>query len=258
MTEVDFSPSSSPYNHQAKSFSPVLYDISPVMPADFSNFSIADVSLFPDQSIAQEQYIPDFSSLDTDALIQSLSIPANILSEKPAAEQMLEQNQLSYAISHGTSANATENAQPTTNSSSANANNASSHKTAQTGSKTANASKRSNARSTSSSINSRKRVSSDSEHDDVDDVTIKRRRNTEAARRSRQRKLEKMESLEVRVKELEAENSTLSVRAAVLENQKIAWMAKEQELLERTKRLEEQLLESHHAMVSLGIRSGNS
>ncbi|KAJ3122827.1 hypothetical protein HK098_002441 [Nowakowskiella sp. JEL0407] len=99
----------------------------------------------------------------------------------------------------------------------------------------------------------KKRSFSDSDPEE-DETVLKRKRNTEAARRSRQRKVEKMENLEHRVKELEGDNTTLGVRIAVLENEKVQWNVKECELLERIKRLEEQLVESHQALVGLGVR----
>jgi len=54
----------------------------------------------------------------------------------------------------------------------------------------------------------------------ADELALKRAKNTDAARRSRMRKLQKMESLEQRVAELEAENAKLQTKVAVLESEK--------------------------------------
>jgi hypothetical protein len=99
----------------------------------------------------------------------------------------------------------------------------------------------------------RKRTSSDSD-EELDEAALKRKRNTEAARRSRQRKLQRMETFETRVKELEAENAGLTVRVAVLENEKNIWVEKELEMLERIRLLESRLRESNQTMVSLGMK----
>ena len=76
------------------------------------------------------------------------------------------------------------------------------------------------------------------------ELALKRQKNTEAARRSRMRKVLKMETLENHVKRLEAENNNLSIKLAMLESNRVEWETKEKSLLEKIKNLEEQLEEA--------------
>ncbi|KAJ2957536.1 hypothetical protein NQZ79_g6734 [Umbelopsis isabellina] len=87
--------------------------------------------------------------------------------------------------------------------------------------------------------------------DDMDEIALKRQKNTDAARRSRLKKLVKMECLEKNVTELEAENSKLNTRVAVLESEKNGLEAKERSLEERVRSLEAQLAEAHKALTSI-------
>lgn len=87
------------------------------------------------------------------------------------------------------------------------------------------------------------------EVDPTDEVAFKRAKNTDAARRSRMKKLLKMEGLERRVADLEAENSKLVLKVAVLESEKTGGDAREQEYERRIKRLEDQLREAHKAVL---------
>ncbi|KAJ3112440.1 hypothetical protein HDU96_004554 [Phlyctochytrium bullatum] len=107
---------------------------------------------------------------------------------------------------------------------------------------------------------SRKRLAShDGEEDEdddqethghnLDDATLKRMKNTEAARRSRARKLARLESLEAEVVTLEKEKSALMVRLAVLENEQANFAQREADLNTRIGQLEQQLSESHKAMI---------
>ncbi|ORZ16334.1 hypothetical protein BCR42DRAFT_414835 [Absidia repens] len=80
---------------------------------------------------------------------------------------------------------------------------------------------------------------------DANDLAIKRQKNTDAARRSRFKKLVKMERLETRIKELEVDKHTLSTRIAVLEAETAGHEAKEQRLESRIRTLESQLTEAH-------------
>ncbi|KAI8813206.1 hypothetical protein BJ742DRAFT_475151 [Cladochytrium replicatum] len=91
-----------------------------------------------------------------------------------------------------------------------------------------------------------------------DPLAAKRQKNTEAARRSRQRKMVQMETLQNQVSELQGENSRLNVRLAVVESERDQWVAKENELMERIRNLERQLNESHMAVVSLGLKKATS
>ncbi|KAI8381367.1 uncharacterized protein BYT42DRAFT_613151 [Radiomyces spectabilis] len=83
----------------------------------------------------------------------------------------------------------------------------------------------------------------------VDEDTLKRRKNTHAARRSRLKKLLKIEHLENRVDELQAENAKLVLSNALLESDKRTLRAKEVEYKKRIKYLEEQL-GNHRTMSS--------
>eukprot|EP00842_Homolaphlyctis_polyrhiza_P003192 jgi/Hompol1/3874/HPOL_006797-RA len=101
----------------------------------------------------------------------------------------------------------------------------------------------------------------DNDHDDRiasaatggSSLAIKRARNNEAARRSRERKMKRLGELEVQVRHLETEKSDLHVRLAVLENERKSWVARERELSNRVLALESQLSESHRALMQVGM-----
>ncbi|KAL0145942.1 basic-leucine zipper transcription factor [Mucor lusitanicus] len=97
---------------------------------------------------------------------------------------------------------------------------------------------------------SRKRSSDDASVDPADDAAVKRQKNTDAARRSRLRKVKKMETLEARVAELEKINAGLLMRVAVLDSEKTNLKAKESSYEDRIKVLEGQLAEAHKALSS--------
>lgn len=86
--------------------------------------------------------------------------------------------------------------------------------------------------------------------DPTDEAAVKRQKNTDAARRSRLRKVQKMESLETRVSELERINGGLIMRVAVLDSEKNNLKAKESSYENRIRVLEEQLAEAHKALSS--------
>lgn len=88
-------------------------------------------------------------------------------------------------------------------------------------------------------------------HEDGDEMAMKRQKNTDAARRSRLKKILKMENLEKQVKDLECENSRLTTRVAVLESEKGALASKEKSLEERIRVLETQLSEAHRALTTI-------
>lgn len=90
---------------------------------------------------------------------------------------------------------------------------------------------------------------------DTDAVLRKRMKNTEAARRSRQRKIEKIDTLEHQVSDLERDKSELSLRVMLLENERKSFRQREQDLAARVADLEKQLAESHRAMLQVGLRS---
>ncbi|CAM0140165.1 hypothetical protein VKS41_005811 [Umbelopsis sp. WA50703] len=73
----------------------------------------------------------------------------------------------------------------------------------------------------------------------LDEESLKRLRNTHAARRSRLKKFLKVEFLEKQVAGLQAENSKLVLRTAVLDSEKQSMLAKEQEYIRRIKHLED-------------------
>ncbi|KAI9357722.1 hypothetical protein BD770DRAFT_305142, partial [Pilaira anomala] len=83
---------------------------------------------------------------------------------------------------------------------------------------------------------------------DQDEIALKRQKNTDAARRSRLKKLVKMEHLEQRVSELEADNHQLNTRIAVLESEKSGLESKDVSLEDRIRVLEAQLAEAHKAL----------
>jgi hypothetical protein len=91
---------------------------------------------------------------------------------------------------------------------------------------------------------------SSNEEDPLDDAAVKRQKNTDAARRSRLRKVQKMETLETRVGELEKMNAGLLMRVAVLDSEKTNLKAKESSYEARIKVLEEQLAEAHKALAT--------
>jgi hypothetical protein len=82
----------------------------------------------------------------------------------------------------------------------------------------------------------------------LDHLALKRQKNTDAARRSRQRKVMKMEALESRVRELEKHNQQLLLQAAVAENERDAAKVKESKQREKVAALEAQLAESHQQL----------
>lgn len=94
-----------------------------------------------------------------------------------------------------------------------------------------------------------KRERSESIDETQDLVVLKRQRNTDAARRSRQRKAQKMDSLEKRVLDLEAENERLRLRAAIAESDRANIEAKEKRSRVRVLELERQLADTHKALL---------
>ncbi|KAI8975107.1 hypothetical protein BDF20DRAFT_876891 [Mycotypha africana] len=85
----------------------------------------------------------------------------------------------------------------------------------------------------------------------ADEIALKRQRNTDAARRSRMKKLLKLEQLEKRVADLETENQGLTTRIAVLESEKQGLSSKDDSHEERIRVLEAQLTEAYKALTNL-------
>lgn len=81
-----------------------------------------------------------------------------------------------------------------------------------------------------------------------DEIILKRQKNTDAARRSRLKKLMKMEHLEKQVSELETDKQNLTTRIAVLESEKFGLESKSLAHENRIKILEAQLAEAHRAL----------
>ncbi|KAI8921599.1 hypothetical protein BC831DRAFT_476469 [Entophlyctis helioformis] len=96
------------------------------------------------------------------------------------------------------------------------------------------------------------------EEKDDSPLAVKRARNNEAARRSRERKMRRLEELEVQVTALDAEKADLLVRLAVVENERTSWMNRERELVHRVLALESQLGESHRALMQIGMLRNNN
>ncbi|KAF9313694.1 hypothetical protein BG003_004909 [Podila horticola] len=86
--------------------------------------------------------------------------------------------------------------------------------------------------------------------DESDEVLAKRAKNTDAARRSRLKKLVKLETLEVKVHELEATNNRLNMRIAVLETEKNNFLIKDAEQAARIAQLEAKVVEAHLALTN--------
>ena len=99
----------------------------------------------------------------------------------------------------------------------------------------------------SSAIN-KKRAASPVE--ESEEVVAKRAKNTDAARRSRLKKLVKLEGLEAKVSELEADKTRLTMRVAVLETEKTAHLVREAEQNARIAQLEAKLAEAHAALTA--------
>jgi hypothetical protein len=102
--------------------------------------------------------------------------------------------------------------------------------------------------SPTASVKAQKRPLTEKEQDEI---ILKRQKNTDAARRSRMKKLMKMEQLESKVNELESENHTLVTRIAVLESEKYGLESKSTSYEERIKVLEAQLAEAHRALTKI-------
>lgn len=96
----------------------------------------------------------------------------------------------------------------------------------------------------------KKRAASVATEGDNDEAAVKRQKNTDAARRSRLKKVMRMESLENRVAELERMNSQLLLRSAVLDSEKAGLEAKAHAAEQRIHSLEQQLIEAHKALTT--------
>ncbi|KAG0370958.1 hypothetical protein BGX24_001878 [Mortierella sp. AD032] len=86
--------------------------------------------------------------------------------------------------------------------------------------------------------------------DETEEVVAKRAKNTDAARRSRLKKLVKLEGLEAKVSDLEADRTRLTMRVAVLETEKTSHLVREAEQNARIAQLEAKLAEAHAALTA--------
>ncbi|KAJ3323258.1 hypothetical protein HDV06_002025 [Boothiomyces sp. JEL0866] len=93
------------------------------------------------------------------------------------------------------------------------------------------------------STNSLKREHSEVEVDEA--LMKKRQRQNDAAKRCRQKKLNQLQECQEKAKRFENEMFEMSVRLAVLEKERTAWLVREKELQERVQLLKCQLDESH-------------
>jgi len=82
------------------------------------------------------------------------------------------------------------------------------------------------------------------------EVLIKRRKNTEAARRSRLRKAERIQVLTEIVHNLEEKNKELTIKIAELQEEQANWIKKESEYVSQVKQLKEKLNESNPESVN--------
>ncbi|KAJ3065795.1 hypothetical protein HDU98_010831 [Podochytrium sp. JEL0797] len=97
-------------------------------------------------------------------------------------------------------------------------------------------------------VNLRKRTSRSDSLDS--DGNVRRTKNTDAARKSRARKAALIDSLESKSDMLENDKARLATRIAVLENNERSFAQREVDLKQRVAFLEEQLTQSHRALLS--------
>lgn len=79
------------------------------------------------------------------------------------------------------------------------------------------------------------------------ELLARRAKNTDAARRSRLKKVVRLECLETKVSGLESTNQTLSTKVAVLETERNSHLVKEAEQMARIAQLEAKLIETQLA-----------
>lgn len=94
-----------------------------------------------------------------------------------------------------------------------------------------------------------------SEEEEAEEIVAKRAKNTDAARRSRLKKLIKLEGLEAKAFDLEAANNALNMKIAILETEKNGFIAKDAEQTARIAQLEAQLAEVHAALTNRATAS---
>ncbi|KAJ3273360.1 hypothetical protein HDV01_004577 [Terramyces sp. JEL0728] len=90
--------------------------------------------------------------------------------------------------------------------------------------------------------------------DSVDTESKKRQKQNEAARRCRQKKLDQLKSYQDTLSNFEKEKFEMSVRLAVLEKEREAWIARERDLQLQVNSLKQKLDGSHMLMMQLGLK----
>ncbi|KAJ3323260.1 hypothetical protein HDV06_002027 [Boothiomyces sp. JEL0866] len=91
-------------------------------------------------------------------------------------------------------------------------------------------------------------------HDSVDMEAKKRQKQNEAARRCRQKKLDQLKTYQDTLAKFEKEKFEMSVRLAVLEKEREAWVARERDLQLQVDSLKQKLDGSHMLMMQLGLK----
>ncbi|KAF9126731.1 hypothetical protein BGW39_006418 [Mortierella sp. 14UC] len=104
-----------------------------------------------------------------------------------------------------------------------------------------------NKRSSVSPSRSTKRPRPTGEEDCSEELLARRAKNTDAARRSRLKKVVRLEGLETKVAGLESTNQTLSTKVAVLEAERNGHLVKEAEQMARIAQLEAKIIETQLA-----------
>ncbi|KAF9295864.1 hypothetical protein BGZ74_010580 [Mortierella antarctica] len=89
-----------------------------------------------------------------------------------------------------------------------------------------------------------------SPEEELDEIVAKRAKNTDAARRSRMKKLIRLEGLEAKVSDLETAHTKMTLKVAILETEKSNFIAKEAEQNVRIAQLEAKLAEAHAALTN--------
>jgi hypothetical protein len=82
-------------------------------------------------------------------------------------------------------------------------------------------------------------------------LTKKRQRQNEAAKRCRQKKMDLLNEAQEQARKFEQEKFEMSVRLAVLEKEKQAWLLREKEMQHELNRLKQQLDESHLILMNV-------
>ncbi|KAJ3104234.1 hypothetical protein HDU97_009402 [Phlyctochytrium planicorne] len=95
----------------------------------------------------------------------------------------------------------------------------------------------------------------DHEKEEMDKAQIKRKRNTDSARRSRLKRSLRLEELERQCKQLEESDREKSVKLAVMEKENAFLVGRERELVERVRCLEGLLEESRRGLMEV-VRAG--